>query len=207
MNMNGIQIKDWITIIAMIVGPILALQVQKLLERYLGRKEQQLSVFRTLMATRAARVSHSHVEALNMIDIVFYDKWKYDYGKSLKLKKNIIEAWRVYNDHLNNKDGLTDEQWAIKGDDLFFELLCRMSNYLKYDFDKVLIRRGCYSPIAHDSFEHEVNTIRKGLFDVFTKGNPIPLYVVNLQPDFVGSAVSESSTASMGGNDSQDEIS
>ena len=59
---------EWITISAIIIGPILAVQVQKLIERYKEKNDRKLNIFKTLMATRGARVSFEHVRALNMID-------------------------------------------------------------------------------------------------------------------------------------------
>ena len=74
---------DWsIAIIAAatLLGPVLAVQAQKWLERGRAIKERRLTIFRTLMATRAAMLSPSHVEALNAVPVDFY-------GGSNKLKK------------------------------------------------------------------------------------------------------------------------
>ncbi|CAG1769847.1 hypothetical protein BAC3_00595 [uncultured bacterium] len=65
-------INDWLIIAAMIIAPILAVQIQKFIEARKETKGRKIQIFRTLMATRATPISPSHVEALNMIDIVFY---------------------------------------------------------------------------------------------------------------------------------------
>ena len=65
-------ISDWLVILAIIIAPILAVQIQKFMDHRKEEKERKMHVFRTLMATRAAPLSPLHVEALNMIDIVFW---------------------------------------------------------------------------------------------------------------------------------------
>jgi hypothetical protein len=69
----SIRTVDIIMIIAVFAGPIVAVQLQTLLERRREKRERKLKVFRTLMATRARKAADpSHVEALNLIGIEFY---------------------------------------------------------------------------------------------------------------------------------------
>ncbi|MEQ8562592.1 MAG: hypothetical protein RID18_13845, partial [Cytophagales bacterium] len=84
------EYKDIIMTVAVIIGPIAAVQIQKWLENSRNKKERKLLLFKTLMSTRATRVSIEHVQSLNMIDIEFNNK---GYEK-------VITAWRNYNDHL-----------------------------------------------------------------------------------------------------------
>ena len=69
MNM---ETKDWIIALATLLGPILAVQAQKWIEGVREQRTRKLRVFTQLMATRAARLSAEHVQAINMIDLVFY---------------------------------------------------------------------------------------------------------------------------------------
>ena len=80
------------TIIAIILGPILAVQVQKFIERLAQRKEEKRRLFITLMSTRGRFTSLEHVQALNLIDVVFSDS----------KDKPVTEAWTELNDHFNN---------------------------------------------------------------------------------------------------------
>jgi cytochrome bd-type quinol oxidase subunit 1 len=64
--------KDWLIVASTLLGPILAVQAQKWVEVFRERRGRKLWVVQQLMATRAARVSAEHVQALNMIDLVFY---------------------------------------------------------------------------------------------------------------------------------------
>ena len=99
--------KEIINLLAIILGPILAIQVSQKLEDYKQRKARQVNIFKVLMATRATPIDVRHVEALNMIDIEFN-------GKNSK-EKDVLRAWKDYLDHLrNNASSL--EFWGPKKD-------------------------------------------------------------------------------------------
>jgi hypothetical protein len=61
---------DWGVIFATLAG-VLAIQVQKLLERRAEEKRRKEWVFYTLMSLRASRLSADFVRALNTIDFAF----------------------------------------------------------------------------------------------------------------------------------------
>lgn len=182
--MGDMQIKDWIMVAAVILGPILAVQVQINIERFREKRRRQLGVFQTLMATRASRLSYAHVEALNMIDIEFYGRKIFGKRFQSAKYKAVTNAWKNYNDHLNNK-GLPDNlaQWSDKGLDLFVQLLYQMSKTLDYDFDEVQLKRDCYSPIAHEEREEQDYIIRKGMTELFENKRPLPLIITNLNTE------------------------
>ena len=48
------SISEWITVAAIICGPILAVQAQKWIETAREKRNRRLNVFKRLMATRAA---------------------------------------------------------------------------------------------------------------------------------------------------------
>ena len=78
------------TIFAIILGPIVALWLQRISERRQDRRYRKLVIFKELMATRATRISPRHVDALNAIEVEF----------SSKGDKRVLDAWRLYLDHL-----------------------------------------------------------------------------------------------------------
>jgi hypothetical protein len=51
--MSSITIADWLIITATLLGPVLAVQAQKWVERFQERRKQQVAVFATLMTTTA----------------------------------------------------------------------------------------------------------------------------------------------------------
>ena len=126
-----------VNLCAIILGPILAIQVSQKIEDYKQRKSRQVNIFKVLMATRATPIDVRHVEALNMIDIEFY-------GKNAK-EKDVLRAWKDYLDHLNN-NASSIEFWGPKKEELFVELLHKMAICLNYKFEKTDLRKTSYFP-------------------------------------------------------------
>lgn len=176
------ETKDIIMTVAVILGPIFAVQAQKLLEKFQENNKRRHALFRTLMSTRAERLHRNHVEALNMIDIEFYGhllpfiRTRYQTQK----EQAVTQAWKCYNSHLNQRDSYDSlDMWLKKCDELFTEMLYAMSQALKYDYDKVQLQRDCYRPIAHGDLENTQLAILSGLNEVINKGRPLPMLVVN----------------------------
>lgn len=170
-------------IFAVIAGPILAVQAQKYIESIRESKNRKLRIFHTLMSTRATRLAPDHVAALNMIDIEFYGKTRFGKRNQSIGEKKITNAWKVYNDHLNNK--ASEERidaWIDKSDELFTSLLYSMAQYLGYEFDEVQLKRDCYRPIAHGDIENEQHKLRQGLVAVLEGNKSIPMAVTYLPP-------------------------
>ena len=67
----GLKISDWIMIIAVFLGPIVAVRLTRYLDNKNEIKNRKLELFRTLMSTRAYSISWEHVSALNRIDVEF----------------------------------------------------------------------------------------------------------------------------------------
>ena len=136
-------ISDAVLILATLMGPILAVQAQKIIEKNSEGRRRKVQIFQTMMATRAIRLAPDHVAALNSIDLEF----------SSKKDKKVIEAWRLYALQLEkaydpNNEAQTVE-WNSKVYDLFIDLLYVMSQSLKYDFSKDHLQRGIYYPTGH----------------------------------------------------------
>ncbi len=150
---------DWLMIMAVLLAPVLAVQVQKELERYREQQSRKIWIFKTLMATRAALTSPEHVQALNMIDLEFR-------GKKFIAVNN---AWKVYFDHLTSfpvDDEIKHLQWLDKRFDLLAILLLNMGKAVGYDFDEVYIKKSVYSPEAHSQIEMENRLIRQGVIKI-----------------------------------------
>lgn len=159
-------IADWLMIFAVLLGPIIAVQLTRYLDRIKEIRERKLDIFKTLMATRAYNVSWAHVEALNRIDLEF------DHNN--KKEKAVIAAWKEYLDLLSNSS-ISAEQWGIKRVDLMVELLYKMADVLDYDFDKTHIKNSFYSPMAHGVTEEEQAALRRGLLDILEGKKHIPI--------------------------------
>jgi hypothetical protein len=151
-------ISDMLMILAVLLAPLLAVQVQKWLEDFRAQRERQHRIFKTLMATRATGLSHEHVQALNLIDLEFSgDKFK-----------NTREAWKSYLDLLGDCPKGEDAEirfpiWNEKKADFLASLLMEMGKPLGYHFDTVHIKKGIYLPEGHNKLETEYQLIRGGL--------------------------------------------
>ncbi len=150
-------LNEVLMIVAIILAPVIAVQVQKWLEIFREERGRRLRIFKTLMATRAANVSPEHVQALNMIDLEFQGK-RY---------KSVTDAWKTYLDHLasfpKDSEEAIQQQWVDKRIDRLTILLMEMGKCLGYEFDEVHVKKGVYAPEAHGQLENENMLIRRGL--------------------------------------------
>lgn len=153
MNLN-----DVLTITAILLSPVLAVQVSEFLRRRREAKERKVNIFKTLMSTRRSRLSLIHVQALNLIDTEFYNV------------KEVLDAWKTYLDHLYDYVTLNSSPgvWNAKQEDSFINLLYSMAKHLGYDFDKVYLKRASYSPEGHGKVEGELNFIREKLVELLS---------------------------------------
>jgi hypothetical protein len=83
---------DWITVAALVLGPIFALLIQRALDWLREKDKRKKALYFTLMSTRAAWLSNEHVQALNSIDIVFASD------------QRIRALWKLCLDHLATDD-------------------------------------------------------------------------------------------------------
>lgn len=171
----SVKISDWVMISAVLLGPILAVQAQKIVEDFKDRHNRKFYIFRTLMATRATTVSPDHVTALNMIDMEF--------SKDKKKEKPIVEAWKTLLSHYEDVPALPSETateaeknqyitqstiWCGASQGKLVDLLYAMSNYFKYGFDKVHLEKSVYYPKGMSDIELELRAVRKAVIDAFT---------------------------------------
>jgi len=175
---------DWIMVFATIMGPILAVQAQKAVEAFRERRGRKANVFSQLMATRAARVSAEHVRALNLIDIVFYGGHTlFGFRRRSAKEQAVLDSWKEYHDHLNQGSGAEGEglrMWNIKRDELFTNLIFVMSQDVGYSFDRVQLKRGAYSPIAHETLENEERALRQAVIKGLSGEMPMKMEVVGM---------------------------
>jgi hypothetical protein len=143
---------DALMVLAVVVAPLLAIQAQQFIDRWRDQKRRKTEVFKTLMATRGSPVVREHVQALNLIDIEFFQE------------KPVLDAWESYHDHLNANVDPADADyqnrirtWKERADALLVDLLFEMSKVLGYNFGKPVLRKRGYTPLAHarSDFEQE----------------------------------------------------
>ena len=162
------------TVVAIVAGPILALYVQRKLDRERASMDRKLAVFRTLVAHRATRLSPAFVEALNVIEVEFYS--------SDGSNKRVVEAWHEYCENLYSPDfnnEATVGQAASRATDLLHNLIAAMGEYLGYHFDKGVLKRMGYYPRGWGETEQEQVALRKAAVEVFSGQKPIRMTIDN----------------------------
>jgi len=164
---------DWVIASATLIGPILAVQAQKLVERARETRGRKLWVFHTLMATRGGRLHADHVRALNMIDLTFYGPVRFGRAWRSKRDQAVLDSWKEYLDHLADPAHAAPanpEAVFAQRDELFVNMLFTMGKCLGYEFDRVQLKKGGYSPAAHGQNEERVQNLVTAATDVL-QGN------------------------------------
>lgn len=167
---------------AVVIGPILAVQAQKIVEKFRDKQERRLRIFKNLMTTRAERVSREHVQALNMIDIEFYGSKLFGFNLQNRNEKSVTNAWKNYNAHLNDKSYASLDAWGKRGEVLFTELLYKMSQALGYDFDEVQLKSDAYRPTAHVDLENAQLAVLNGWAKILNKETSLPMEITKFPP-------------------------
>lgn len=178
------DVSNYLMILAVLLSPLIAIRVQKYIEKWQESRVRKLNIFKTLMATRGTPISPQRVGALNMIDLEF--------DKNDDNEMVVLEAWKIYLDHVNvappdyaDKRYQTKmDVWSAKTSDYEIDLLLAMAQSLGYTFDKVQLKKGFYAPQGHADLELEQLQIRKGLVELLTGRSNLP---VKLSPDKPGS--------------------
>jgi hypothetical protein len=162
---------DILMILATACSPLIAVQVTRHLDDRNEERGRKLSVFKTLMATRAANLSLAHVEALNRIDLEFSTKKPQE--------KAVLDVWQQYLDHLGNNAQLDTNIWSVRRLDLLVDLLYEMSRAVGYEFNKIQIKNGTYSPIAHGKIEEEQLRVRMLVLELLEGKRDLPMRVTS----------------------------
>jgi hypothetical protein len=166
--------KDWIMTIAVLLAPLAALQVQKMIEAWKEVRQKKRWIYVTLMTTRHAQLSFDHVRALNMIDLEFT-------GSSNK-DDQVRVAWKAYLDQLGALPKEDDQPamavWDQQKTELFAKLLEVMGYSVGYKFDLVHIKRGIYAPRGHFNDELEQRATRRMLLEMLSGDRPLKIHTV-----------------------------
>jgi hypothetical protein len=151
---------DWITLLAIFVGPVAAILTQRLIDSSREQSQRRDRVFLTLMSTRATPLAPDHINTLNSIDVVF-DRRR---GGDVKVRS----AWAKLLAHI-----VTDTnapQWQEKYNDLKVDLLREIAVETGYPFvDTDYLKRQFYYPKAFGDLELDQLKLRKALASALTE--------------------------------------
>jgi hypothetical protein len=165
----GIKLEGWLTITAIVLGPLLAFVVQNWRDNRRAHKSRKLEIYRKLMLTLKVPLNPNHVDAINSIPVEFYGD------------KKVLAAWRLYASHLNHRsepgDALT--RWGEKKFDLLIDLVYAIGQSLGYEAnDKASMRDQTYVPQGYANVEAEQEAMRKAVLELLTGRRPLPMTMV-----------------------------
>lgn len=158
---------DWAIVFATLMGPVLAVQAQKWIEAFRRSSEAKDAIFKSLMATRGARLSPEHVRALNMIDITFYGK---SASRRTKLEQGVLDAWKEYLDHLYEPLSHDESQMKVAlahREELITNLLSAIATERGLKFDRVQLKKGSYMPIGFEQQDQQQKALLDSAVKVF----------------------------------------
>lgn len=157
---------QWVTVAAIVVGPVLALSTQRMLD-WMREKTRRVNLYRTLMGLRATPLHPDHVQALNSIDAIFDQRGD----------QKVRDAWGAVLAHLLTEANAP--QWGDKLADLRVDLLQAVGKTVGYDHSIDYIKNRLYSPKLYGDMEVEHHLIRQGLARVITNDG---IRVVLIEP-------------------------
>ena len=189
MNLDEMGVNEWLLIAGTVVGPIVAVQAQKWVERLRDGKRRREWVFLQLMATRQQRLSADHVRALNSIDIAFYGSRVLGRMRRIAPYQEVLDSWTIYRDHLTPPDDVSKKplgeqvRFEAKAQELFINLLEKLAVATGFDFKRGELQSGSYSPIAHGTIENENTELRARTLSVLRGEHALPLDVRSMPSD------------------------
>lgn len=129
------------TLAAIVLGPIIAVVITRMLDRSAEKRRRRLDVFRNLMQTRGVRLDPVHVATLNLVEIEFYKD------------DDVRRAFQTYIQHLSSPMPVVAEQdrFLAQRLDLFVNLLSEIGSSVGLSFDKRDLERLSYVPQGWDS--------------------------------------------------------
>jgi hypothetical protein len=154
-----------LTIVAIIVGPLLALWLQRIAENRREKRQGRLWIFKTLMMYRATPLAYPYVQALNLIDVSF--------NANSDEERAVRAAWNTLLDYLATQKDHPDFDENRRT--LTATLLAAMGKCLGYEFDEVYLKRHAYQPIGHGKVEEEQHELRSLLLQVLRNDRRIPI--------------------------------
>jgi hypothetical protein len=150
---------DWITIAAIITGPVFALSAQRSLDRIREKKNRRVHLYVTVMSLRGTWLNPDSIRALNSIDTIF-DK---------RGDGPVREAWSAVIAHVNTpRDPKAPELWNTRLVDLQTDLYQLLGTAVGYDHTIDYIKTQFYNPQYHVDVELEQMQIRKQLAKAIT---------------------------------------
>lgn len=165
----GIKPEGWLTIAAIVLGPLLAFAVQQWRDARLEEIERKREIYKQLLLTLKVSMAPRHVDAINSIPLEFYKESK------------VMQAWRLYTSHLNDFAMVrnANQRWREKKFELLVDLAFEVGQTLGYvHIDKATLNDNLYVPQGYADVEEEQRQIRECVLKVLKGERPVAVTMV-----------------------------
>jgi uncharacterized protein DUF6680 len=154
-----------VTIFAVWLGPIRAVQVSRRNDEEREKRRRQYAIFHSLMKTRRVALDPEHVMALNVIVIEFYEHEK------------INDAFKRYVENLELRlpAGGDTSAFLKQREDRFFDLVHEIGAYLGFRLDKRELDKFSYVPQGWNDIEFANAQMRRLVLEVLSGQRPLPV--------------------------------
>ena len=118
-----------------------------------------------------------------MIDIVFFGSAIFGIRRRSRSEQAVLDAWKEYHDNLSEGAEWPEAQQQahyVRRTEIFLNLLYAMSQDVGFSFDRVQLKRGAYTPVAHEELESEQRALRKAVINTLAGDSPLKMQVVSL---------------------------
>jgi hypothetical protein len=131
------------------------------------------------MATRKSPISKEHVNAINLVEVEFYDCKKVD------------ASWKIYSEHLNDQNKVEDEVRREEKEKLLAKLLSEIANVLGFRIPAIDIFKGGYAPKGWVHREARALTALEYVNDLYEGQRLVKVMVMPPPPATTGTAAQE----------------
>lgn len=161
---------EWLTLLAIVVGPIAAVFVTRWVDARRERHNRRMEIFKTLMRTRRTPMFPEHVGALNLIELEFFkDKDVMDRWRELFRHFGTAHARRqdelVADDTPPEERGIRDQRFYVRlgteRQSHIAKLLHAMAKALRFKVEQLEIFEGGYTPQGWQDVETEQSIVRR----------------------------------------------
>ena len=168
MVMSHMILMGVVTILAIVVGPVIAVLVTRKMDQERSDKARKMDIFRTLMRTRGLPIHSDHVGALNLVEVEFINHTA------------VIQAWKEYLSILNetypSEQDMADA-FDKKKASLLTALIDAIAKVLDIKIAQLDILRGNYVPMGWFEEERQTRWLRRAIIEVLSGRGSIPIQI------------------------------
>ena len=164
----GLKIAEWLTIFAIVIGPLLGVWLAEYLAKHKSQTERKHAIFRALWASRIGGMSHASTEALNLIP--------YEFQKNA----TVINTWRAYLATVNQRSINPEENARLSSliAPAYNELLFSIVEVLKIDIQQRDVLQGTYLPQGIADKHEQEEQMRKSFIEFFAGTKPVSVKII-----------------------------